>query len=120
MTHSGIPGSLLLISLVGFSTSAIAWEATRAMGPIDPNEVRPKTAGDAVVPSPLSRRTIQYPYESGARLGDGWDFINNKRIYSQCIEFGTSVRDNYQQANLNFKQALDEETLAVAMNVNTS
>jgi hypothetical protein len=68
----------------------------------------------------LSQRTVGYPYQTGARLGDGWDFVTNTRNYSQCVEFGTAVSDRYQQANMDFTRSIDTETLSIALNVDTS
>jgi hypothetical protein len=68
----------------------------------------------------LNRRTVEYPQQSGARLADGWDFITNTRIYSQCINFGTAARDGFQQARMDYKQVVDTETFFASLNVNTS
>jgi hypothetical protein len=70
--------------------------------------------------SPLSPRTVEYPYQSGARLGDGWDYLTNTRVYSQCINFGATATDSYQQANLNYTRSIDDETMSVALNFNSS
>jgi hypothetical protein len=118
---------LLLFAIAGtvhIASPAITWEATRPLGPIDPNERVTGTtrsgAPAANLATPLSRQTIQYPYETGVRLGDGWDFLSGKRVYSQCIQFGTSFKDSYQQAEMRFDQAEDNETLSVALNISTS
>jgi hypothetical protein len=68
----------------------------------------------------LAPRTVEYPYQTGARIGDGWDFISNKRVYGQCVEYGAAWTDTYQQADMNFTNSIDNETLSVALNVNTS
>lgn len=111
-------------------TDTIAWEISRN-GPLLPYskanaEAVVRGGHEAVAPLAaassafLSRKTVDYPYQSGARLGDGWDLLTNTRVFSQCIEFGTAATDAYQQANLDFKTSIDEETLSVALNINTS
>lgn len=68
----------------------------------------------------LSRRTVEYPQQSGARLGDGWDFVTNTRMYSQCVEYGVAVSDKFQETTLNYTRAVDDETLSIALNIDTS
>lgn len=68
----------------------------------------------------LSRRTVEYPQQSGARLADGWDFVTNTRVYSQCINYGAAATDGFQQAQMNYTQAVDTETFFASLNVNTS
>ncbi|MEY9605310.1 hypothetical protein ABIF74_010002 [Bradyrhizobium japonicum] len=81
----------------------------------------PALTADRITPRALlNRRTVEYPHQSGARLADGWDFITNTRIYSQCIDYGTAYTDGYQQAGLDYRQSVDEETFSVSLNINTS
>ncbi|MGR4928172.1 hypothetical protein ACIPUD_15485 [Bradyrhizobium sp. CAR08] len=68
----------------------------------------------------LSRRTVEYPQQSGARLADGWDFVTNTRVYSQCINYGAAATDGFQQARMDYTQAVDTETFFASLNVNTS
>ena len=83
--------------------------------------VPPLTAAAAQGPASLmGRRTVEYPLQSGARLADGWDFITNSRIYSQCINYGTGVTDAFQQVTMDYTRAVDDETFSVALNINTS
>ncbi|TBA03107.1 hypothetical protein [Rhizobium ruizarguesonis] len=121
---------IVLISTAALfmACSANAWETTRD-GPLQPiasltepeADVKKADAAKAEGAKPfLSSRTIEYPYQTGARLGDGWDYLTNTRVLSQCIEFSAVANDGYQQASLDYMRAVDDETLSLALNINTS
>ena len=63
---------------------------------------------------------VEYPQATGAVIGDGWDAVTNRRLYSQCIDYGAVQTDEFQQATLDYKQAVDDETLLAALNINAS
>src|SRR5580698_4244424 len=99
MQRSLLSGFLLLM----FTTPGLAWESSK-LGPLpfgpeaksgfEIESTPPKTTKGqrlfalANVTGPnglLQRRTTDYPYQTGARIGDGWDFLSNTRNYSQCV-----------------------------------
>jgi hypothetical protein len=109
---------------VAVCSGAHAWEATRP-GPLlfSATATDSKAGADdksAAVPFSFARRVVEYPIDTGAQLGDGWDFAANRRVYTQCIEFGEKGKDDFQQATLTFHHAIDDESLSVALNMNMS
>jgi len=104
--------ALGIIAMV-WTLPSFGWEATRP-GPLG----APPTEGASQVQ--IARRTVEYPYMSGATLGDGWDFVTNTRVFNQCVVYGGEQTDGYQQARLDYTRAVDDETLSVALNINMS
>jgi hypothetical protein len=66
--------------------------------------------------SPFARKVVPYPYDDGASLGQGWDYVNNVRLLSSCIDF-KATQDLYQDATYQLDESIDLDSLDVSLNI---
>jgi hypothetical protein len=106
----------LLVLLCGASLDvAYAWNATFSKGKVALKKDGPLP--DAQLS--FGEIKVAYPEGQGASLGQGWDFVTNRKTNASCIQFRQASRD-YQNASLHSIETVDLETLAISLNANFS
>jgi hypothetical protein len=97
---------LSLLTTIYFPSAAVSWEATRdgglvrlpeALNTVKENLISgkieilaPAVVGltEADLSNPFGPRILAYPHDEGVVLGQGWDFISNRKKQASCISAG--------------------------------
>jgi len=111
-----LSAATLAASISYLSGDAQAWEATYNQRVTQPLQQLGKELKKSPNLQPFSPQNVEYPADGGAQLGQGWDLFLNTKVDSTCVEF-KAQRDKYETAEFTYKEATDEETRDVTLNM---
>jgi hypothetical protein len=115
--------SSLILAITG-ALEAKGWEATSFSGPVRSTVIpsvrfiQPRApVSQRASAETFRRKTLSYPSTDGINLGEGWDFLTNQKTLSSCIIMQPTSDTKYKNATVRVREASDEETLKMTLNV---